>query len=140
MANPHNRTRPISPHATIYKIGPHMLVSFVHRLTGSGMATVGTILLVWWLAALGAGESAYAQFRDLFTYSSGALNAAGWIFGVGLTLALFQHLATGVRHLFLDEGALFELKRNKWTAQLTMVFAILATAAFWFVIWSKIHG
>ena len=140
MANPNNRTRPISPHATIYKIGPHMLVSFVHRLTGSGMATVGTILLVWWLAALGAGESAYAQFRDLFTYPSGALNAVGWVFGVGLTLALFQHLATGVRHLFLDEGALFELKRNKLTAQLTMVFAILATAAFWLVIWSKTHG
>ena len=117
-----------------------MLVSIVHRATGSGMATVGTVLLVWWLAALGDGETAYAAFRDVFTYASGELNALGWIFGVGLTLAFFQHLASGVRHLFLDEGALFELKRNKLTARLTMVFSVLATAAFWLLIWSKTHG
>ena len=29
-----------------------MAVSIVHRATGSGMATVGTILFVWWLSAL----------------------------------------------------------------------------------------
>jgi len=116
-----------------------MLVSIVHRATGSGMATVGTILLLWWLAALGGSEASYAAFRGWFATDKG-LNPLGWIIGVGLTLAFFQHLASGVRHLFLDAGALFELKRNKWTAQLTMVFAVLATAAFWFAIWSKIHG
>lgn len=140
MANPNKRARPLSPHVTHYKWGPAMLVSIVHRATGSGMATVGTALLLWWLVALAAGDSAYAQFRDMFTYSDGALNAAGWILGVGLTLSFFQHLGTGVRHLFLDEGALFELKRNKLTAQLTIVFSILATAGFWLLIWSKTHG
>lgn len=139
LANPNKPTRPISPHATIYRIGPHMLVSFVHRLTGSGMATVGTILLLWWLAALGGGEASYAGFRGWFATDKG-LNPFGWIIGVGLTLALFQHLASGLRHFFLDEGALFELKRNRLTAQLTMVFSILATAAFWLLIWSKTHG
>lgn len=116
-----------------------MLVSIIHRATGSGMATVGTILLVWWLAALGGGEVSYGGFRGWFATDKG-LNPLGWIIGVGLTLAFFQHLASGVRHLFLDEGAIFELKRNKLTAQLTMVFSVLATAAFWFVIWSKVHG
>jgi succinate dehydrogenase / fumarate reductase cytochrome b subunit len=117
-----------------------MLVSIVHRATGSGMATVGTILLVWWLAALGGGETTYVAFRTWFATSDGTLNILGWILGVGLTLAFFQHFASGVRHLFLDEGALFELKRNKLTAQLTIVFSILATAAFWLLIWSKMHG
>jgi succinate dehydrogenase / fumarate reductase cytochrome b subunit len=28
-----------------------MLVSILHRVTGDGMATVGTLLFVWWLAA-----------------------------------------------------------------------------------------
>jgi succinate dehydrogenase / fumarate reductase cytochrome b subunit len=139
LANPNKRARPLSPHVFHYKWGPHMLVSIVHRATGSGMATVGTLLLLWWLAALGAGESGYAAFRTWFATDKG-LNPLGWILGVGLTLAFFQHLASGVRHLFLDEGALFELKRNKLTAQLTMVFSILATAGFWFVIWSKVHG
>ena len=51
-----NRTRPLSPHLTIWRWGPHMAVSILHRATGSGMATVGAILLVWWLVALASGE------------------------------------------------------------------------------------
>ena len=89
-----------------------MAVSIVHRATGSGMATVGTILLVWWLSAMASGPAAYAAFLDLFTLKSGALNIAGYIVGVGLTLSFFQHMASGVRHLFLDAGANFELGAN----------------------------
>ncbi len=117
-----------------------MAVSIIHRATGSGMATVGTILFVAWLAALASGPAAYAAFIDLFTVKSGALNAAGWIFGVGLTLAFFQHMGSGVRHLFLDQGANFELKGNKTSAILTFVFAIVATAGFWVFLMEKSNG
>ena len=132
--------RPISPHLSIWKWGPHMLVSIVHRATGSGMATVGTILLVWWLSAMASGAPAYDAFLDMFTLQSGALNIAGWIFGVGLTLAFFQHMASGVRHLFMDAGANFELGVNKRTALATFVFSVLATAAFWVWILEKSNG
>lgn len=111
-----------------------MTVSILHRVTGSGMATVGAVLFVWWLVALAAGPASYASFVDLFTYHSGKLNVVGYVFGIGLTLAFFQHMASGVRHLFLDAGALFELKANKTTALLTFAFSILATAAFWAVL------
>ena len=117
-----------------------MLVSIVHRVTGSGLAVVGVPLLLWWLAALAGGEASYAEFRGVFTAAGGKLNAIGLIVGVGLTLALFQHLASGVRHLFMDEGALFELKRNALTANLTMVASVAATAIFWWMVWGKIHG
>lgn len=138
MANSGTASRPLSPHLSIWKWGPHMLVSILHRVVGTGMATVGTILFVWWLVALAGGEESYATFVDLFTVKSGALNIAGWIFGVGLTWAFFQHLATGIRHLVMDTGALFELKANKGSAILTMVFSILATAGFWsYLIWVK---
>ena len=140
MANVRNPARPLSPHLSIWKWGPHMTVSIVHRATGSGMATVGTILFVAWLAALASGPAAYAAFIDLFTVKSGALNAAGWIFGVGLTLAFFQHMGSGVRHLFLDQGANFELKGNKTSAILTFVFAIVATAGFWVFLMEKSNG
>ncbi|RHW18530.1 succinate dehydrogenase, cytochrome b556 subunit [Sphingomonas gilva] len=125
------RARPLSPHLTIWKWGPHMLVSILHRATGSGMATVGAALLVWWLAAAAAGDAAYAAFVDLFTVDAGGLNIAGYVVGIGLTLAFFQHMASGMRHLVLDIGAGYELKRNKLGAILTMVFSVLATAAFW---------
>lgn len=118
-----------------------MTVSILHRVTGSGMATVGAILFVWWLVALASGPAAYASFVDLFTYHSGALNVVGYVFGIGLTLAFFQHMASGVRHLFMDAGINFELKGNKTTALLTFAFSIVATAAFWIVLLlEKTHG
>lgn len=140
MANVRNEARPLSPHLSIWKWGPGMTVSIVHRVTGTAMATGGTVLLVWWLVALGSGAEAYDAFRDLFTYTTGELNAAGWIVGIGLTWVFFQHMASGTRHLFLDQGANFELGANKRTAIVTFIVSVIATAAFWFAIWEKTNG
>ena len=108
-----------------------MLVSILHRVTGSGMATVGTLLLVWWLAALAGGAQSYAAFRDVFTTDGGSLNPLGIIVAVGLTLSLFQHMMTGIRHLVLDTGAGYELRTNKTYAMATMVASVALTAVFW---------
>ncbi|MFD1613137.1 succinate dehydrogenase, cytochrome b556 subunit [Sphingomonas tabacisoli] len=126
-----NRTRPLSPHLTIWRWGPHMAVSIVHRVCGSGLATVGAILLVWWLVAAASGEAAYNAFTNLFTVSSGKLNAFGYLFGIGLTWTLFQHMGSGIRHFFLDVGANYELKSNKMSAQATFVFSVVATVLVW---------
>jgi succinate dehydrogenase / fumarate reductase cytochrome b subunit len=121
----------MSPHLQIWKWGPHMTVSILHRATGDGMAVVGTILLVWFLAAMASGAEAYAAFRDVFTYTDGRLNILGWVIGIGLTWSLFQHMMSGIRHLIMDTGAAFELKTNRLLANLTFVFAVLLTACFW---------
>ena len=55
-------SRPLSPHITIWKWGPHMLVSILHRVTGDGMAFVALPVLLWWLGSLAAGPEAYATF------------------------------------------------------------------------------
>lgn len=128
MASARNTARPLSPHLQIWKWGPHMLVSILHRVTGSGMATVGTLLLVWWLAAIAGGKDSYATFLSWFT---GPLLPLAYILGVGITWAFFQHMANGVRHLFMDMGANFELKGNRTSAIATMVFALLATMIVW---------
>lgn len=126
-----NPARPLSPHLTIWRWGPHMLVSILHRVTGSGMATVGALLLVWFLAALAGGAESYATFVDTFTLESGGLNVVGYVVGIGLTLSLFQHMMTGIRHLVLDTGAGFELRVNKLGAMATMFASVALTAAFW---------
>ena len=126
-----NPARPLSPHLQVYKWGPHMLVSILHRATGSGMATVGSLLLVWWLAAIASGDQAYATFIDVFTTDAGGLNILGYIIGVGLTWSLFQHMMTGIRHFVLDTGAGYELKRNRMGARATVVASIVLTVAFW---------
>jgi succinate dehydrogenase / fumarate reductase cytochrome b subunit len=114
-----------------------MLVSILHRATGSGMATIGTGLLVWWLVAIASGPETYQTFRDVFTTDAGALNPIGWLFAVGLTLSLFQHMMTGLRHWFLDIGSGYELKRNKMFATLTMVAAVVLTAIYWLYMGTK---
>lgn len=140
-AVPHKRPR--SPHLfrgagkLHYRWSPAMTASIFHRATGDGMATVGTLLLVWWLAAIAAGDKAYAVFRDVFTTASGALNVVGWVVGVALTWAVFQHMGSGIRHLVMDTGAAFELKTNRRSAIVPFVVAPLLTAAFWLYLGTK---
>ncbi|MBA4773285.1 MAG: succinate dehydrogenase, cytochrome b556 subunit [Sphingomonas sp.] len=123
--------RPRSPHLSIWRWGPHMLVSILHRVTGDGMALVGTVLFVWWLAALASGPEAYALFLAVFTVDGGALTPIGLLFGIGLTFAFCQHLMSGIRHLMLDTGAGYDLRSNKRFAQATIVCSIILTAAYW---------
>jgi succinate dehydrogenase / fumarate reductase cytochrome b subunit len=140
LANVTNAERPLSPHLGIYKWGPSMAASIIHRVTGSGMATLGTLVFVWWLVAIAAGNGAYDQFLDVFTYKTGHLNALGYILGVGFTWALFQHMCSGARHFFLDVGANFELKSNKNTALFTFIAAVTLTVGFWLLILEKAIG
>ena len=126
---PTARARPLSPHLSVWKPGPAMIVSILHRITGDGMATVGTVVLVWWLAAISGGAASYATFEHVFMEFWGG--AIGYLFGIGLTLSFFQHLATGVRHFVLDVGANYDLKGNRAGSIATMLFSVLATAAFW---------
>lgn len=106
-----------------------MMVSIIHRITGDGMALVGTLLLVWWLAALAAGPASYETFHWLF--SNWAHGALGYVVGVGLTFSLFQHIASGIRHFVMDVGAGYELKGNRTVAWFTLFGSTAATILFW---------
>ncbi|HEX8445509.1 MAG TPA: succinate dehydrogenase, cytochrome b556 subunit [Sphingomonas sp.] len=132
-----NPGRPLSPHLTIWKWGPHMLVSILHRATGVAMATGGVMLLVWWLAAVATGPESYATFSRWMIDAEGAgglpelTTVLAKIAAIAITWAFFQHMSTGVRHLVLDIGAGYELKTNKMYAQLTMVVSTFLTIALW---------
>ena len=133
-----NTARPLSPHLTIWRWGPHMLVSILHRATGTAMATGGGILLVWWLSALAGGEASYARFVDLMTSdSSGKLNLIPAIVLIGLTWSFLQHLCSGVRHLLLDTGAGYELKVNRLGSLATIAISITLTLAIWGFIFTR---
>jgi succinate dehydrogenase / fumarate reductase, cytochrome b subunit len=127
-----NSARPLSPHLSIWKWGPHMLVSILHRATGTANAIGGGILLVWWLTALAGGADSYDQFVDLMTSDrTGFLNWLPLLVLVGLTWTFLQHLCSGVRHLLLDTGAGYELKRNKTGALATIAVSLILTIAIW---------
>jgi succinate dehydrogenase / fumarate reductase cytochrome b subunit len=120
-----NPNRPLAPHLTVWKWGPHMLVSILHRVTGSGLATLGAIAFVWWLAAAATGPEAYESFTGW------AKSPLGILIGVGLTWAFFQHTLSGLRHLVMDIGAGFEISKNKVWALATLAGSLLLTALFW---------
>ena len=133
-----NRARPLSPHLTIWKWGPHMLVSILHRATGSAMAIGGGLLLIWWLVAAASGPDSYAKFVDLMTSdASGKLNILPALVLVGLSWSFFQHMLSGIRHLVMDVGAGYELKLNKSVAVGTIVGSLALTVLFWAVIFTR---
>ena len=118
-------SRPLSPHLTIWKWGPHMAVSIMHRVTGNGLATVSALGLVWWLMAAAIGPEAYA------TFVSCATSPIGYLVMIGLSWFFFQHLCSGLRHFVLDMGAGYELRTNKsWSIGVFLAGAAL-TILFW---------
>lgn len=102
-----------------------MAASILHRISGGAIAVAGLALLTWWLLALSGGSDAYDGF------SAAAGHWTGLVVLIGLTWAFFQHLLTGIRHLFMDSGQAFELGVNKSSAIATFAGAVLLTAALW---------
>ncbi len=123
--------RPLSPHLQVWRWGPHMLVSILHRATGDGMALVGLGVLVWWLGALASGPEAYASFQGVMG------SIPGMIVLVGLSWAFFTHMMSGLRHFVLDIGAGYELDTNRMWSIAAPVIAIVLTAAFWALILTR---
>lgn len=117
--------RPLSPHMSIWRWGPGMAISILHRATGDGMAFVGLGVLLYWLGSMAGGPESYAAF---------AAHAGTWygkVVLIGLTWAFFTHMASGVRHFVLDIGAGYELNANARWSIMTIVASALATIAFW---------
>ncbi len=137
------RTRPLSPHLTIWRWGPHMVVSILHRVTGAGLSVFGLGILVWWLMAVAGGPESYSTFTSWLWADASQLQWSGGaivasivkilfkLLLIGLTWAFFQHLFSGIRHLVMDTGMGFELKANKAGAIATMVGSVAATVLIW---------
>ena len=119
------KSRPLSPHLSIWRWGPGMLVSILHRATGIALSIAGLAILTWWLMAIADGPEAYARFAKVATHPVGLAVL------IGITWSFFQHLLSGVRHLVMDTGAAFELDTNKRFAILTIVGSAMLTALLW---------
>ncbi len=124
MAQAGTRNRPLSPHLQIWRWGPGMASSILHRVTGVG-ATVGIGVLLWWLGALLAGPEAYATFTGLAT------SWYGLVVLVGVSWSVIAHAVTGIRHFVLDIGAGYELDANNRWATICTVLGFVLTGLFW---------
>ncbi len=118
-------SRPLSPHLQIYRWQITMLMSILHRASGI-VLSVGAVFLVYWLVALSHGPEDYAAVRALLASLPGQIALLGW------TAALYYHLCNGIRHLFWDAGAGFEMttvRRSGWAV--VIVSLALTMITFW---------
>ena len=121
-----NQSRPLAPHISIYRWPITMVLSILHRATGSAMS-VGFIVLVAWLFDAASGPEAYALFQSIMGSLFGKLLLVGWSF------AFFFHLCNGARHLVWDTGRGFEIAQANLSSWLVLISTVALTAVFWWV-------
>ena len=117
------KSRPLSPHLSVYKMTITMAMSIMHRITGAALY-IGTVLLAIWLLAAATSPEAFTTVQTLWGSILGRLVLLGY------TWALVHHALGGLRHFIWDSGAGFGPERRTF-AQLTLVGSILITLALW---------
>ena len=118
------RSRPLSPHLQIYRLPLSALMSISHRATGV-LLTAGSLVLVYWVAAVASGPDAFAGAQALL----GSLPGRALL--LVITFSLFYHLGNGIRHLFWDAGLGFDLRTAHASGVLVIVAAIVLTLVAW---------
>ena len=119
-----SQNRPISPHLTIYKPIPTIVMSIVHRATGIALYA-GTVLVVWWLLAAASGPEQFDRANAVFGSLIGRLVLFGY------TWALIHHMLGGIRHFFWDLGYGFEKETSVRTAWGILAGSIVLTVLIW---------
>jgi succinate dehydrogenase / fumarate reductase, cytochrome b subunit len=118
-ASPGVRERPLSPHAQVWRWHVTMAASILNRAAGVALYA-GWLIFAGWALALASGPDAYGAYAGLLA------SIPGQIVLFGVALALFYHLAAGVRHLFFDAGKGFTPRQADASAIAAFVFAVVA--------------
>jgi len=108
--------RPLSPHLTVWRWRITAIASITHRITGIGLYVVGMFMFTWFLVSMSLGPEPYAIFYSF------AGSWFGQLILIGLTWAMFQHMASGIRHLFMDTGKGFGSIVSRHSAASTFYF------------------
>ncbi len=128
-----NSNRPLSPHLQVYRPQMTSMLSILHRITGVALA-VGTLLLIYWLAAAASGAEAFATAQSLIGSFIGRLFLFGW------TFALFYHLCNGIRHLFWDAGMGLEIEAAERGGWVVLGATGVLTLASWVLGYAMMGG
>lgn len=121
------RARPVSPHLQIYRLPLTAILSISHRVTGVFLA-LGAAALSLTLAALAGGPVAYKGAAAFWG------SPVGYLFLFAWTLALYYHLANGIRHLVWDAGHGFDKASRMKSGRLVVAVSGGLTLLTWFVV------
>ena len=113
--------RPLSPHLQVYRPQITSVLSILHRIAGIGL-WAGALLLTYWIGSATYGPEKFDQAQELLSSWFGRLVL------LGLTVALYYHLANGIRHLAWDIGCGYEINRVNVTGFAVLGFTGIMTA------------
>ena len=120
------KSRPLSPHLSIYKMTLTMAMSIMHRITGVALYA-GTLLLVWWLLAAASGANPYSKVQWFMGTIIGRLILFGY------TWALIHHMYGGIRHFIWDTGHGFGATEREFLVWLGLIGSIATTVVLWII-------
>ena len=118
------KSRPLSPHLSIYKPIPTMVVSIVHRITGIGLY-LGMFLFAWWLFAAATNQAYFEWVNGLFG------SWLGRILLLGFSWALIHHMIGGIKHLVQDTGRAMEKNFTTKLAKAHIAISLILTVLLW---------
>ncbi len=125
------RSRPLSPHLSIWRFTLTMTMSIVHRGTGMAMY-FGTLLIVVWLGAAALGEGPFAVVNAIYGFW---LVQIVWFLA---TWALFHHMLGGVRYFIWDRPSAMGAVGRELIVRLQLAGSIVLTLGAWALfVWFK---
>lgn len=117
------KSRPTSPHLSIYKPQISSMLSIGHRLSGIGLF-FALAAFCWWfiLWVFSKFEPCYIDMLDN-DLVKGFLLIASYGF--------FYHLCTGLRHLIWDTGRGVSICAVNYSGWLAVFCSLVLTAIYW---------
>jgi succinate dehydrogenase / fumarate reductase cytochrome b subunit len=122
------RTRPLSPHLTIYRNPVTSYLSMANRMS-LVLLSVASLALIYWLYALASGPEAYAKAVKLFSWWPAIL------IEMAVSVAFFYNISMEICHLFWDTAWGLEEMEGLRNALVTTALSLLMTAGFWVAIY-----
>ena len=117
------KSRPISPHLSIYKLQISSALSIGHRLSGIGLF-VALAAFCWWftLWIFSKFEPCYLEMLDTNIVKA---------FLILASYGFFYHFCTGLRHLVWDTGRGFSICAIDYSGLAAVIASFILTAIFW---------
>ncbi|TAM11263.1 MAG: succinate dehydrogenase, cytochrome b556 subunit [Nevskiaceae bacterium] len=121
--------RPLSPFmlGQYYRFQLSSALSFLHRITGVGLA-IGSLGLAAWVLCAAMGPEQYAAYTGFAASPFGQFLLICW------SWALFYHACNGVRHLVWDGGKAFERSQVDLGGWIVVLSSLALTAVLWLVV------
>jgi succinate dehydrogenase / fumarate reductase cytochrome b subunit len=127
MARAEARTaRPLSPHLSIFRPYINMVMSIVHRITGS-INYAGSLMLALWLAMSASGPDGYNLAQSLSGSPLGLLVLFGY------SWSLIHHACGGIRHFIWDFGAGLQRESFRRLSWMTIIASLPITLLVWVI-------